>query len=244
MSQGGTASAIGDRYNDNTYLAANADWHAADSPWKAQLILDMLRRHRVEPGTLAEVGCGSGEILVNLARSLPETQFAGFDLSNDAYAICKPKEHDRLHFKLEDVAVSGEHFDVLTIIDVFEHVEDYFGFLRSIKPVADWHVFHIPLEVHASALLRGGFLKARAQVGHLHFFTAETALAALKDTGYEIVGHEFTSAFDPGSGARKPLRTRLAWLPRRLLWSLSPNLLSKSLGGCSLLVLARPMDRH
>jgi len=161
-------------------------------------------------------------------------------IQEDAYAICKQKETGNLRFHLADPVEAGQTYDLMLCMDVFEHIEDYLGFLRRIRSIATWKVFHIPLEMHVNAVFRDGFTRARNAVGHLHYFSAETAIAALRDAGYEIVGQEFTAAFaSDGQVLRGGGAAALMRLPRRLLFSWSPNFLSKTLGGCSLLVLAR-----
>ncbi|MEW6037071.1 MAG: class I SAM-dependent methyltransferase [Pseudomonadota bacterium] len=231
-------SPITERYNDRTYLEINSQWHSEDSLWKAAQIQRILHKANVQPTTIADVGCGAGEILVNLAKAWPAARLDGYELSQDAYAICKPKESGNLRFHLADLAEAGQTYDLALCIDVFEHVENYLEFLRRLRGVATWKVFHIPLEMHVNALFLGGFLRARSMVGHLHYFSSETALATLRDAGYEIVAHEFTAAFASDGQMARGGAAALMRLPRRLLFSLSPDFLSKTLGGCSLLVLA------
>jgi hypothetical protein len=76
---------------------------------------------------------------------------------------------------------------------VFEHVPDYIGFLEKCKPLAKYKIYHIPLDIHVSSVLRGSFVNARYSVGHLHYFSEESALATLKDTGHEIVDCFYTN---------------------------------------------------
>ena len=58
------------------------------------------------------------------------------------------------------------------MLDVIEHVEDYFSFLRDIRTKSSYKLFHIPLEVSVQGVLRGKiFLRNRDLYGHLHYFT-------------------------------------------------------------------------
>ncbi len=116
-------------YSDGTYIAANRDWHAEDSPWKAQQIARLLQRNQLAPQRICEVGCGAGEILQQLSSTLPNSSFVGFERSPQALAICKSKETDRVHYRAGDIFEDTEVFDCLLCIDVFEHVEDYMGFI-------------------------------------------------------------------------------------------------------------------
>lgn len=229
----------GERYFDGAYLAHNPTWHAEHSATKARWIDDILRRNSLAPRTIAEIGCGSGEILVELKKRRPDAQFTGFEISPQAFAICSPKQAPGLDFRQDDLLQSsGEQFDLLLAIDVFEHVPDYLGFLRALRDRAEYKLFHIPLDLSAQALLRGtSYPVLREQTGHLHYFHRYTALATLKDCGYEILDWNYTRSSQelPGKG----LRTRLANLPRKLLQVVSEDLSARLLGGYSLLALTR-----
>ena len=226
-------------YSDGTYLANNPGWHADDSAWKAGHIATMLARHHIVPRTLCEIGCGAGEILRALSARLdPATRFVGYDISASAFAICSQKASERLAFRLGNLLETDEHYDVAMAIDVFEHVEDYFGFLRALRARADYKVFHIPLELSAQEVMRARpLIDARRKVGHIHHFSKETALATLEDCGYSVIDHFYTSGRTelPGQGWKSRL---LKW-PRAALFRMSPDATARMLGGYSLMVLAR-----
>jgi len=85
-------------------------------------------------------------------------------------------------------------------------------------------------------LRKHALLKRRDMYGHLHFFTKETALEALRDTGYEILDWFYTPrANSVGAAATQ----RLLKLPRKLLFALHEDVAARVLGEYSLLVLAR-----
>lgn len=228
-------------YQSGEYLDKNPRWHAADSPWKAAQILKMIRRQNLNPATVCEVGCGAGEILNRLHAELPAANFFGYEVSPQAYEICSAKTKERLQFRLGDLLETEERFDLLLCIDVFEHVPDYLSFLERLRGRANRFIFHIPLDLSALSLLRPArLMKTRYGVGHLHMFTAETALAVLKDTGYETLDSFFTAGGLELEKNQKRLRTVLANLPRRVLGKFSPRLAARILGGYSLLVFAKP----
>ena len=122
-------------YLDGTYLQQNPGWHVADSPWKVQQILRILNRNQIVPRTIYEVGCGAGEILRVLQQSLDATcELWGTDVSPQAIELCRARANKKLHFALfEDQPWEGKIFELVMVIDVLAHVEDYRGFLRKIK---------------------------------------------------------------------------------------------------------------
>jgi len=225
-------------YTDGTYLRNNPSWHEDDSGWKAGHIARLLARNGIEPASVCEVGCGAGEILRSLAARLPAARLVGYDISPAAYEICSRKATANVSYKLGDALEDSIEFDVVMAIDVFEHVEDYFGFLRRLRIRGRHKVFHIPLELSVQNVLRAKpLIDARRSVGHLHHFSRETALAALEDTGYEVLDHFYTSGRTDlgGLGWKSAL---LKW-PRRAVYRVSPEAAVRVLGGYSLMVLAR-----
>lgn len=230
----GGAAAI---YSDGTYLSNNATWHVADSPWKARQIASMLRKHGITPGTLCEVGCGAGEILRQLSLVYPQTSFVGYELSPQAFELSQSRQSPQVRFFLKSILEEDASFDCLLAIDVFEHVEDYMGFVRSLQSKATYKIFHVPLDITVESVLKGIMLDSRASVGHLHYFTRESALATLTDCGYEIIDSFYTPYLLDSTG--KSLRARFGRFRYRVYFSLAPHLTVRLFGGCSLLVLAR-----
>lgn len=226
-------------YNNGDYLSKNESWHSEKSPWKADQIEKILSKNMIKFETVCEAGCGAGEILkeLSLKPGFETAKFFGYEVSQDAYELCKANESGRISFKLSDINTEDVHYDILLCIDVIEHVEDYMGFTRKLREKSKYKVFHIPLDLSVSALLRGTLMKGRKRVGHLHYFTPKTAIATLEDCGYEILDTAFTPAFE--NHPSKQLGTTLLNLPRKLMFSASPNLMSTLVGGCSLLVLAK-----
>ena len=227
-------------YQDGAYLESTPNWHQEDSRWKAEQVARMLRKHDIMPSTVTEIGCGAGEVLNCLATTLGAgVRFLGYDISPQAFDICSGKESPRLHFVLGDLFEADEpNVDVMMALDVFEHVEDYFGFLRRLKDKGTYKIFHIPLELSVQSVVRSSrILRNRSSRGHLHYFTKETALATLRDTGYEVLDYQYTSG---GIDLAKPgWKTNLMKPVRRLFFSLNQDLAVRVVGGFSLLVLTK-----
>jgi SAM-dependent methyltransferase len=224
-------------YLTGEYVEANPTYHVEDSGLKAAAILRMLHKHGVQPSTVCEVGCGAGEILRLLQGSLePGTSFEGFDISPHAIKLAEVRGNDRLRFHCQDFFKSDAGaFDLLLCMDVIEHVEDYFGFLRGLRDRANLKLFHFPLEMTVQMVARAHRIpESRKTLGHLHYFSKETALLALKDTGHEVIDWAFTTG-----GIPKSWKAHVVKLPRKVLASINLELAVRMLGGYSLLVLSR-----
>jgi len=225
-----------DLYSSGEYAARNPQWHQEHSQWKAMKVRRMLEKHSIRPTRLAEVGCGAGGILECLHRQLmPQPDCVGYEISPQAFSMAVRRETKGLHYHHGSPSREDDHFDVVLAMDVFEHVEDYLGFIRSLQPLAQWKIFHIPLDLSVLSVARPIYLKmALEQVGHLHYFTRETALASLEQAGLKVRDWFFTSVeFDQGAHGRKRLQSL-----RKLLFARNPDLTALWLGGFSLLVLA------
>jgi SAM-dependent methyltransferase len=225
-------------YTNGSYLAkTSGTWHLEDSLFKAQRVASILTRHdEVKPDTICEIGCGAGGILAELQKMLPQhIAFTGYDISPQAHALSAQFSNPRCQFILGDAFADGSKYDLVLVMDVIEHVENYFSFLRHAREKGDWKLYHIPLDVHALGTFRGD--NHWDTVGHLHLFTIETALKALQHTGHRIVDWVFTDAAI--SIPSKTLRGRIANLIRIPLSKFSIKLTSRMLGGYSMLVLAK-----
>jgi Methyltransferase domain len=226
-------------YEDGTYLATNLSWHEEDSPWKAKNIDKIIRKNSLNPRTICEIGCGAGEILNQLSNLNVDREFFGYEISPQAFELCSKKVKANLTFRLADLLEDDiAHFDIVMAIDVFEHVEDYFEFLRKLKEKAEYKIFHIPLDLSVQTVFRSyPIINGRKSVGHIHYFTKETALETLKDTGYSIMDYFYTagSLELPNRG----WKANLLRIPRKLAFSFSKDLAVRLFGGYSLMVLAK-----
>jgi len=223
-------------YRDGTYLKVTAgEWDLSDSPFKAAEVLRMITKHDLRPASVCDIGCGAGGILNCLQKGLaPEVRFTGYDVSPQALEISKQFANDHCRFVLDDPFQDGQMFDVAMAMDVFEHVEDCFAFLRQMKAKARYKIYHIPLEVHASAAIRGAHAWP---VGHIHQFSQVTALKTVEHTDQEVIDWWFTG---PAQSSEHSAKTRFGHGVRRAVGALAGKTFSsRLLGGYSLLVLAK-----
>ena len=227
-------------YKQGEYLEKHPTWHIEDSPWKTKQLMKIIKRNHLQPTSICEVGCGAGEILNQLYSQLPENiKFSGYEISPQAYALCQQRKKERLQFHLKNLFDDKEaFFDMVLAIDLIEHIEDCFGFLRDLHKKAEYKIFHIPLELSVQTVLRSKpILKSRQVVGHIHYFTKETAIAILEDTGYEVLDYFYTgSSIDLHANS---FQTLFARLPRKIMYKLNKDIAVRILGGYSLMILAK-----
>jgi SAM-dependent methyltransferase len=228
------------RYTSGSYLERNPLWHTEESSWKAEQIMRMLNRHKIVPRTICEVGCGAGEVLRQLQPRLGGgCEMLGCDVSPQAIELCSSRANEKLRFLLGDITrISENFFELILVLDVIEHVEDYFSLLRNIKERALYKIFQIPLDLSVQTILRSTpLLKDREKYGHIHYFNKEIALQLLIDVGFQIVDYFYTGvALDLPSSDLKNVVMRI---PRRLIYSVNRDMAVRLLGGYRLLFLTK-----
>ena len=232
---------INDMYSNGEYLKDNPSWHMEDSEWKAEHILKIINRINLSYNSIYELGCGGGDVIRYLQQKISNDSctYRGYDISPQAYEICKTKENPNLKYLLKDFLLEKEaKCDIILLIDLIEHLENYREYLRSIKHNSKYKILHIPLEFFAiSAIYEKYLLNQRKKVGHLHYFTKDISLAMLEELDYEIVDYFFTPGYtlirDYG------LKDKLIKIPRMIFSHISEDLTARIFGGYSLMVLVK-----
>lgn len=248
-----TNHTFADLYTSGDYLKTNPSWHIGESPWKAREIMRLIARNSITPKTICEIGCGAGEILRLLQQKLEsELVFSGYEISPQAFELCKRKENEKLHFKLQDIKdEGGVFFDLILVMDVLEHIENYFELLRDVKSKSQYKIFQLPLDISVRSVLRGHILEYRETYGHIHYFTKEIALRMLQDAGYEVLDYFYTDEFiplpwdkirnNPRLFVRKLLgkmKRALLRVPSNVLFTVNQDFAERLFGNWRLLILA------
>jgi len=224
-------------YNDGTYLKNNPQWHAEDAPWKAKWVEHILQKSKIDFDTICEVGCGTGEVLYQLSRRIgANKRYIGYEISAAAMELSRKVENRAIELNLGDAFTSGVKYDIAMALDIVEHVENPFEFLRKLKGLGTYKVLHIPLDMSVQMVLRmRPIMRVRRQVGHLHYFSKETALETLSDSGLRILDYNYTGSMLELPG--KSVSTKIMNIPRRMLYPIHNDAAVRILGGYSLMIL-------
>lgn len=231
---------ITEMYSNNQYLQQHPTWDGEEAVLKAGWINEMIRKLRLPVTDVIEAGCGSGRILTELSKQYPDACFRGYDLSPQAINISKQYESSKVTFHeadlLQDANASAE---LLLLIDVLEHVPDYYGLLEGLRAKAKHFIFHIPLDLCCRSILKPELLmQQRQSSGHIHYFSKEMVLWMLHDTGYQVIDWWYTkpmSDLQSESGIKKKAKRSI----RNISFNLSKDRAVKWWGGYSMLIAAR-----
>lgn len=152
----------------------------------AYMALATIRRH-ARGGRLLDVGCSAGFFL-NAAR----LQFEVFGIEPSRWAGGFAREHLKLsgiHPTLEEARFPDAHFDVVTLIDVIEHLPDPLRLMREIsritKPGGVVYIVTPDIASLSARCLRGKWWGLRP--AHIYYFSRKTLAALLEKTGYEVL---------------------------------------------------------
>lgn len=228
-------------YASGAYFA-NQDRHGDDAMFKAQQLLKLLPRALALPDehlrSYVDVGTGSGDAVHLVAKGLRERgvtldKVKGYDVSPHVLQL----QREGVQFVHGDFTRSSENVDLVTLFDVFEHVPDPISFLRDVAARCRFVGLHIPLDASLNVAMRDLFRSKLKNPGHLLFMDTAFALNLLALSGLRVLDYSYTFSFEAPSGKRSALARGLYPL-RRALARLSPWMLSKTLGGASLIVLA------
>ena len=190
----------------------------------------------VREGRLLDVGCSTGYFL-NAARINFEP--TGVEPSHWAAEFARRQLHLNVtEGSLETAQFPSNHFDVVTLSDVIEHLPDPLNTLREVHRIlrpGGWIYVVTPDIASITARLMGkrwwGLRPA-----HIYYFSQETLKRMLESAGFRItLMQRFGRAFSCGYWQSR-LRHYSSWVNRFLQWIIT------SLGISHKLVYINTMD--
>jgi len=230
---------VNERYLSNEYHDKNPSWDLEDSPWKASLVKKMIARLEFKPSSFVEVGCGAGAVIAEIAETYPNAKVYGYDIAPAAKKYWENINKNNLHFVLGDfLKLNKDHFQLMLVLDVVEHVPDPINFLTELNNKSDFFIFHFPLDLSALNVARETpLLYVRDKVGHINYFTKGLVLKVLDETNYEIVDMSYSGA--TFNSPQRTWKTVFASLFRFLFYKINKDFGVRMLGGETLIVLAK-----
>ena len=226
-------------YKNGQYLQLHPGWDGEDAVLKSSWIREMIDKHDLPVSEVIEVGCGSGKILAELSAHYKDARFKGYEISPEALSIAKQYAGERIELYEQELPDSPGAADLLLLIDVLEHVPDYYGLLENVRPAAKHFIFHIPLDLSCRSLMKPQLLwNEREHSGHIHYFSKDMVLWMLRDAGYTITDWWYTK---PSSDLHKAggLKGQSKKTIRNLSFNLSKEKAVKWWGGYSMLIAAK-----
>ncbi len=154
-------------------------------------------RHKTS-GRLLDLGCASGVFLREMQKN-SNWQVTGVEINADAAQTARERYGlDVQVGTLEQVAFPEEHFDVVTLWDVLEHLHDPAATLREINRIlkpGGIVVLRVPNRSSWDARIFGRYWAGWEPPRHLYVFTPETLTLLLRHAGF------YAKEWSSGTGA-------------------------------------------
>lgn len=180
-----------------TQTATHLPLHANHS--HSQIVRRVPRYARV-----LELGCADGS-MSRLLKQHCEASIIGVEQNPNAAwrarCFCDYVFTENLDDPHSLDALEGEKFDVITLVDVLEHLQHPQALLQRLKPLLldeGCLLLSVPNVAHASVrleLLKGDFRYESSGIlddTHLKFFTATTLQTILVEAGYAVQALDYT----------------------------------------------------
>ena len=110
-----------------------------------RIIMDLISS--LEFSSVLDVGCGVGELLNELSMINPNINISGLDISELSIKTCKERFRSE-QFWVKDCSQEclDKRFDLITCIDVIEHIEDDQSFLDNLAKMTGKNLILVTLE--------------------------------------------------------------------------------------------------
>lgn len=128
-------------FYDLRYLVDKKEWRARA---KRDLVFQLWEKYRPQNNmeisdfkqvNILDFGCGTGVLQEEFEKRFNAKGF-GIDVSKKAISYCKKRGLNRIKlFDGNTIPFKDQSFDLVTAIDVLEHIEDDLGALKEIKRV-------------------------------------------------------------------------------------------------------------
>ena len=234
------------KYVNGKYWEENETLHEEDSDFKFQHFLTLLKRNPlITISNIVDLGCGAGRIIWNFSKEYPDSKCVGVDLSEKIIQYAKEKynRQNLTYYTQTEFNEKQEEFKLVVLADVFEHIEDYIGFLKDVRSKYQYQLFNIPLDLSIKYLLNDRPLKMRSSVGHLHYFYDKLILKILEDNGFKVIDYLYANNIETETEWRNSFLKYKHLIKKYILKGLvslfGESLVSKLYGGFSLTVLCR-----
>jgi SAM-dependent methyltransferase len=154
--------------------------------------LDLAKKFRMS-GKLLDVGCGVGHLLDVFKKAGFEVE--GLEVYEDLVAALKRRGHQAMCAGIESSRIPNEHYDVVVLNQVLEHIEDFEDFVRHLHRVCK-PGGHLMLAVPYMFGLMPNLLRSYwyglGYGQHLNFFSKESLKMLLERNGFEVVEMDIT----------------------------------------------------
>lgn len=238
-----------DLYTTDKYISLNPSLHSEDSLWKIEQIIPLIDAYLTQNSAnsivILDVGGGNGLILNSVARYIKEKynrkmiKYA-LDLSPGMLEQQKKMNPDLRVLANQDIrktSFKNKEIDLVLMIDVLEHIDQYKDALQEINRIAKYAIFKVPLEDNltrnmSNVISRGKVKqKTKDKYGHVVYFSFKRVKKEIEISGGKVISYHFTNVSEyllknPHHSEDMKFKDRVKNRVAALLFKLSPRLCS------------------
>jgi SAM-dependent methyltransferase len=133
--------------------------------------------------SVAEIGCATGELIATFPGASIKLR-VGFDLSRMNIDAAKAR-FPGTTFRCDDFRSYSEHFDLIIVSDVLEHVPDDVQFLRDAAKLGRLVLVNLPLEKCLTSLFRN--YGPEDLSGHLRKYSFADGMRLFEEAGLAVI---------------------------------------------------------
>ncbi len=189
------------RANSNLYPPPSS--FSSRKFWHFSYALEALEKIK---GRVLDIGCGTGDLLMELKKFRPDLEIIGCDKNKKPGVSSKQFLEDEAKIVFGDaekLPFAAKSFDAVLMFDVLEHLENPKQALKEIKRVLKKEgVFHLTVPCERSLATWDGWLYRffrinlkRDSIGHIQLFTSEEIGKMMKEQGFEMIDYYFSRHF-------------------------------------------------
>jgi hypothetical protein len=208
-------------YTRGDYATRYPDYHLSESANKAadlrpalKVLLGVFKGRNLR---IADVGAGPGGVLDEVVKVIaglnPQitVEPVGYEISPEAVAIGAAK-FPNIPLRQKFFEVSDGPVDLVTFVDVLEHVENPWELLRTARASSRYMIVRQPMLESFSTYRHSDYAGQRKTWGHISFFTHRFFLDMADATGWEPVKVDLVASWEmagnPPGGVIHRLITR------------------------------------
>jgi len=222
------------------YIEKNPDMHLDDSTLKVKQLCLVIKPSS-QISSIIDIACGAGSVTTELVNKFHPREAVGLDIST--VMIKKARELDKSKLvnwiKADIFTYKTQHmFDLVTCVDILEHVEDDVAFLKKVSTLGKFVVIKTPLEdsLFNRFLMKFGIFDpwkdTERRYGHIHHYNEDVLNKLIRESGLKVI---------KSVSVPMPKRSKKRWEFFRLLFypisTISMNKMVEISGGFKIYLL-------
>lgn len=184
----------------NEYWEKNPNLHIEDATLKFKQIEKFLKKIQFKKKKILDLACGAGAITKKIHDyfSPHGIKVLGIDISEKAISHARAS-FEGPQFEVGDATnlkLAESTLDLVTVLDLFEHIDDYKSALNELNGLSEYYVFRLPMEDCLFSTILNlcnnyEYKRLEKKYGHIHHFNPKVWKNALKECGFKVIKEKY-----------------------------------------------------